>query len=167
MFMYRVNIRPPTCPWPWLKRREQMTHYSPISPCVGIICFRGADVLLIKRGKPPKQGEWSIPGGHIEFGEQAEAAALRELKEETGVEAELCGLVDVVDGIFPSKAPSKPGRHYLLCDYAARWINGEPEAATDASHAAFISSETLSELPLWDETRRVIEAARAMLEDSL
>lgn len=141
-----------------------MTRYSPVSPCVGIICFRGPDVLLITRGKPPKQGEWSLPGGHIEFGEPAEAAALRELKEETGVKAELCGLVDVVDGIFPPETPTQSGRHYLLCDYAARWISGEPQAGTDASHAAFLSPDALAELPLWDETRRVIAAARAMLE---
>jgi len=69
----------------------------------------------------------------------------------------------VVDGIFPAKSAEETGRHYLLCDYAARWISGEPKAATDASHAEFISPERLLELPLWDKTRRIIEAARAML----
>ena len=132
-----------------------------IIPCVGIVCLRGEDVLLIRRGKPPKQGEWSIPGGRIEFGEPAQHAALRELKEETGITAELTGLIDVVDGIFP--APDKaPGQHYLLCDYAARWISGEPKGADDAQHAEFISPERLAQLPLWDETRRIIDKAKKM-----
>ena len=66
-------------------------------PAVGVVCFRADHVLLIRRGTPPKQGEWSLPGGRVEPGEPVRAAALRELKEETGVEAELLGLVDVVD----------------------------------------------------------------------
>ena len=136
-----------------------------IIPCVGIICFRGQDVLLIKRGKPPKQGEWSIPGGRIEFGERAEAAALRELREETGVTASLCGLVDVVDGLFKAEAGVQQSAHYLLCDYAARWTGGEPVGADDAMHAEFVSPDVLASLSLWEETRRVIEMARDLVVD--
>jgi 8-oxo-dGTP diphosphatase len=136
-----------------------------IAPCVGIICFRGDDVLLVRRGKPPKQGEWSIPGGHIEFGERAQDAALRELKEETDITAALCGLVDVIDGIFPASKEDARPRHYLMCDYAARWISGEPVAGDDAMHAAFIAPARLAALPLWEETRRVIAAARAHISD--
>jgi 8-oxo-dGTP diphosphatase len=61
-------------------------------PCVGVVCLRGDEVLLIRRGKAPLKGEWSIPGGRMEMGEGAAQGALRELKEETGVEAELLGL---------------------------------------------------------------------------
>ena len=63
------------------------TQRSPI-PAVGVVCFRGDDVLLIKRGAPPRAGEWSLPGGRIEFGERAADAALRELREETGWQAQ-------------------------------------------------------------------------------
>lgn len=131
-------------------------------PAVGIVCFRGADVLLIRRGSPPRIGEWSLPGGRIEWGEPAAAAALRELHEETGVEAILVGLVDVVDGIFRSRSDGTVWAHYVLTDYAARWVAGEPRAGDDAADARFFAPEALADLELWDETRRVIDAARRM-----
>ena len=132
-------------------------------PAVGIVCFRGEDVLLIRRGTRPLAGDWSIPGGRIEFGERAEAAALRELMEETGVTARLIGLVDVVDAIFTSRTTGAVARHYLLFDYAAIWLSGDPAAGDDAGHAEWISPARLTALPLWDETRRVIEAARLLV----
>ncbi|MBX3430630.1 MAG: NUDIX hydrolase [Hyphomonadaceae bacterium] len=128
---------------------------SPV-PAVGVVCFRGDDVLLIKRGAPPRQGEWSLPGGRIEFGERAADAALRELREETGCEGEIVGLADVVDGLIGD-------RHYVLIDYAVRWMSGEPRAGDDAAHAEFISPHKLAQLTMWAETVRVIEAARRLM----
>lgn len=130
-------------------------------PAVGIVCFREEDVLLIRRGTKPLAGEWSIPGGRIEFGERAEAAALRELKEETQVTARLTGLIDVVDAIFTARASATVTRHYVLFDYAAEWVSGEAAAGDDAAHAEWISPERLAQLPLWEETRRIIALARA------
>jgi 8-oxo-dGTP diphosphatase len=135
-------------------------------PAVGTVCFKGEDVLLIRRGTKPLAGDWSIPGGRIEFGERAEAAALRELAEETGVTARLVGLVDVVDAIFTSRTTGAVARHSLLFDYAAAWVSGEPVAGDDADHAEWISPARLAELPLWDETRRVIAAAKEMVSKS-
>lgn len=132
------------------------------TPAVGTVCFRGDDVLLIRRGTPPLAGDWSLPGGRIEFGERTEAAALRELKQETGVEAHLVGLIDVVDAIFTSRRSGEVARHYVLFDFAAVWISGDPVAGDDAAHAEWISPDRLAALPLWEETRRVIEKARAM-----
>lgn len=119
------------------------------TPCAGVVCFRGEEVLLIKRGTPLRLGQWSIPGGRIEPGEPAGIAAMRELREETGVEAEFLGLVDVVDYITPE-------RHYVLIDYAARWIAREPVAGDDAAEARFVPIADLQDLGLWDETVRVI-----------
>lgn len=133
------------------------------TPAAGTVCFRGDDVLLIRRGTPPLAGDWSIPGGRIEFGERAEAAALRELTEETGITARLIGLVDVVDAIFTSRSTGEVARHYVLFDFAAVWVSGDPVAGDDASHAEWISPERLAEIPLWDETRRVIEKARLQI----
>ena len=125
-------------------------------PAVGVVCLRGDSVLLIRRGTPPRQGEWSLPGGRIEPGERAVEAALRELREETGVEAEITGLIDVVDGLFP-----EAGRHYVLIDYAARWVSGEPVAGDDALDARFVALDEVESLIEWSETRRIIRMAVA------
>jgi 8-oxo-dGTP diphosphatase len=126
-------------------------------PAVGVVCFRGDEVLLIRRGAPPMLGAWSLPGGRIEWGEQAAAAALRELREETGVEAELLGLVEVADGLV-GDGPV-PERHYVLVDYAARWLQGEPRPGDDAAAAAFHALGDIDGLGLWSETLRVIRLA--------
>ena len=123
-------------------------------PAVGVVCLRGDSVLLIRRGTPPRQGEWSLPGGRIEPGERAMDAALRELREETGVEAEITGLIAVVDGLFP-----EAGRHYVLIDYAARWLSGKPVAGDDAAEARFVALDEVETLVDWSETRRIIRMA--------
>ncbi|MDO9473671.1 MAG: NUDIX hydrolase [Caulobacter sp.] len=128
-------------------------------PTVGVVCLKGDQVLLIKRGTAPRLGQWSLPGGRIEWGEAVDAAALRELKEETGVEAELTGLLDVVDGVFTSRETGETTRHFVMIDYAARWTGGEPVAGDDAADARFFTREEAMAAVEWDETRRVIEQA--------
>ncbi len=123
-------------------------------PAVGVVCLRGDEVLLIRRGTPPRVGEWSLPGGRIEPGERAVDAALRELAEETGVQARILGLVDVVDGLFP-----EAGRHYVLIDYVAEWISGEPVAGDDAAAAVFMPVGQAMASVDWSETRRIIAEA--------
>lgn len=119
------------------------------TPAVGVVCFRGEEVLLIRRGRPPRAGQWSLPGGRIEPGERAVDAALRELREETGVEAEILGLIEVVDGLFPD-------HHYVLIDYAARWVSGDPIAGDDAAEAAFVPMQEALARVDWSETRRIL-----------
>lgn len=137
-----------------------MSWTNPV-PAVGIVCLRGDEVLLIRRGTPPRQGEWNLPGGRIEPGERAVDAALRELREETGVEAEIIGLIDVVDGVFP-----EAGRHYVLIDYAARWLSGEPTAGDDALEARFVPLDQIDALIDWDQTRRIIRMAHTSAFDA-
>lgn len=128
---------------------------SPI-PAVGVVCLRGDEVLLIRRGKPPRVGEWSLPGGRIEPGERAVDAALRELVEETGVTARITALIDVVDGLF-----ADAGLHYVLIDYAAEWVSGEPVAGDDALEARFVPLNQVEALIDWSETKRIIGLAAA------
>ena len=128
-------------------------------PTVGVVCLNGDQVLLIRRGQPPRLNQWSLPGGRLEWGETVAAAALRELKEETAVEAELLGLIDVVDGVFPARPGGEITRHYVLIDFAARWTAGEPVAGDDAAEARFVGRDEAMALVEWDETRRVIAEA--------
>jgi len=118
-------------------------------PCVGVVCWRGDEVLLIRRGRPPRLGEWSIPGGKVEWGEALADAALRELREETGVEAELGYLVEVYEIV-------EPGFHYVLIDYVARWLSGDPKAADDADEARFMPLDTALAAVSRDDLRDVL-----------
>ncbi len=127
---------------------------SPLQ-CVGVICFRGDEVLLIKRGKQPRKGEWSIPGGRIEPGESEMQACLRELMEETGVKAEISAKIAHIPARFDGQA-------YDLHDYLAIWTDGEPLAADDAADAIFVNAEQLAAIPMWQKTREVIETGRQM-----
>lgn len=124
---------------------------------VGLVVWRGDEVLLIKRGKPPFKGHWSIPGGKLEYGERLVDAALRELQEETATTAQIAGLIDVFESI------TEHG-HYVMIDYAARWTAGEPMAGDDALEASFHPWQAAKDLVSWDDTRKVIDASRAVLD---
>jgi len=129
---------------------------------VGVVVFRGDQVLLIKRGKPPRIGQWSLPGGLQEVGETVFAAARREVREECAVEIEPIGIVDVIDAI----TPDEDGRirfHYTLIDVLAEWRAGEPVAGDDALDAAWVDTASVETLGMWTETPRVILKGLAML----
>ena len=128
-------------------------HTTPI-PCSGALCIRDGRVLLIRRGQPPRAGEWSVPGGRIEPGESPGAAALRELTEETGVSATLHSLLEVIPASFE-------GKTYHLHDYLCLWQNGEPVASDDATDARWFTLAEARALGMWPTTLRVVEAALA------
>lgn len=132
----------------------------------GVVCFRGADeVLLIQRGKPPRYLEWSIPGGRIELGETAREAALRELHEETGVDADLIGLIDVVDAIS-HRPDGGVAHHYVLVDFLARWRSGAPAPGDDALAARFAPMDDALSMVAAADTRTVLKKAHAMARDA-
>ena len=68
-----------------------------------------------------------------------------------------------MDGIFTSRTTGDVTRHFVLFDYAAVWVSGTVMAGDDAAHAEWISPARLAELEIWDETRRIIEAARQLV----
>ena len=128
---------------------------------VGIVVFRGEEVLLVKRGKPPTRPGWSIPGGAQELGETFNDAALRELKEETNVTADLLGLVDVVDAITHD-ANSRVKFHYTLVDVAAEWRSGEAVPGDDVAAVLWVPLNEIDDHVQWHETARVIRKAATM-----
>jgi ADP-ribose pyrophosphatase YjhB (NUDIX family) len=85
---------------------------------VGVVVWRGDSFLLVRRGKEPNKGQWSIPGGAQHLGETVYAAAEREVLEETGLQVTVHGLVDVVDGIRRD-SEGRVNYHYTLVDVVA------------------------------------------------
>jgi ADP-ribose pyrophosphatase YjhB (NUDIX family) len=128
---------------------------------VGAVVFRDAAVLLIKRGRPPMIGSWSIPGGGVRHGEALREALRREVMEETGVAIRIGGLIDVFEalpGLYPDPALT---RHVVMVDYWAEWVAGEPAPGDDAADARFVELGAALQTVGWDETRRaIVEAAK-------
>lgn len=129
---------------------------------VGVVVVKGDSVLLIRRGRPPKLGEWSLPGGKQEWGETVRETAVREIHEETGLAVELVDLIGVFDGIGRN-ADGSVGYHYTLVDFVARWTAGEPVAGDDAAAAEWIARDRIPSLGIWTETVRAIDLAFAKL----
>jgi 8-oxo-dGTP diphosphatase len=133
---------------------------------VGAVIWNDKDeVVLIRRGKEPRRDQWSIPGGHLEWGESLHDAILREAREETGLTVEIAGLIDTVDLIMQDSS-GEVTRHYVLVDFAARAVAGELLAGSDAAEARWVAFSALGEYPLWSETRRIIEESRQLLENT-
>ena len=127
-----------------------------------IAVFRGDRVLIAERGNGPRKGTWSLPGGKIEPGETAAAAALREVKEETGLDVDLAGLLDVHDVIMHDDSGALRV-HFVLAVYYGRARTGEPVAATDISDARFVTLDELASYTMTDGAARLIrEAARRL-----
>jgi len=127
-------------------------------PGVSAIIVRDQAVLLVERAAGVLKGRWSPPGGHIEPGERMRAAALREVREETGVEAEIGGLVDVHEAILRD-GEARLSAHYLLAVFWGRWLAGEPAAHSDAAAARFVGLGELSAYPLTDGAEALIRRA--------
>lgn len=126
---------------------------------VGAVIWRAGSFVLIRRAKPPRAGEWSIPGGRLEFGESICDALKREVFEETGLEIELGHQIDVVE-LLPSSAN---GSHFVLVDFTAHWVRGELRAGSDAADARWAVLDELDRYGLWHETHRIIRKSAASI----
>lgn len=132
----------------------------PVQPVVGVgaVVWRDEQVLLVRRGNPPKQGAWSLPGGKQELGETVHAAVQREVREETGIEITIDDVVAVVD-LIERDDNERIQYHYTLVDVLAHWRSGEARAADDATAVAWASLDELAQYELWSETERIIRLA--------
>ena len=121
-----------------------------------VVWSESGEILLIRRSNPPRLGEWSLPGGKVEFGETLRTALVREVREETGLEVEIVDLIDTAEIIFDAEAGAAVA-HYVLVDFSARAVSGKLAAGSDAADARWFSMDAIAALHLWSETRRIIE----------
>ena len=133
---------------------------------IGVVLFRPGAVLLVRRAKPPASGSWSLPGGAQKVGETAEAAARRELLEETGLEAGPLYLAAHVDSIHRD-AGGRVQYHYTILDFAGAWTGGDPRPGGDVSEALFAPLDGLAAYDLWSEAHRVIAIGRRLVEPAM
>ncbi|MEW6187918.1 MAG: NUDIX hydrolase [Thermodesulfobacteriota bacterium] len=125
---------------------------------VGGIVFHGDEVLLVKRGKEPGKGRWSIPGGAVDTGETLKEALYREIEEETGLSVEVLDLVEILERIIPDSRGTVL-YHYVLMDYCCVIKGGQLKAQSDADEAGFFALGTLNEIDIPEITRQVIHKA--------
>jgi 8-oxo-dGTP diphosphatase len=130
---------------------------------VSVAVFKESEVLLVRRGKAPYLGAWSLPGGEIELGETARAAARRELREETGLLASDLTLADVMDAILHNPEGGVAA-HFTIIVFATRSASTKIAAGDDAADVAWFGSGAMAELKKTPGLESVIENARAALE---
>ncbi len=135
----------------------------PDRPVVGVggVVIEDGRAVLIRRGAPPLQGEWSIPGGALELGETLIEGARRELHEETGLSVEVLELIEVFDRIFPGNA-ERPQYHFVILDYLCRATGGTPKAGGDVTDVAQVREEDLERYRLTTAATRVLKRAFAL-----
>jgi 8-oxo-dGTP diphosphatase len=130
--------------------------YPELPVCaVGAIIFQEGKVLLIKRGHPPAEGRWSIPGGVVHLGESLETALHREVMEELGVEIRILKVGRVLDRI-ERDAQGEVYYHFVIIDYVCDIPAGVPRADSDAAAAGFFRLEELEGLDMTEGTAQVI-----------
>src|SRR5580704_9290629 len=144
-----------------------MQREFPEVPVVGVsfIIIEDARIVLVKRGHPPLQAEWSIPGGLLEVGELVREATIREAREETGLTVEPGELLGVYDRVLRD-TEQRVQYHYVLIDFLCRRVAGDLAAASDAAEVRWFMREELPELKLAEDTLEVIRKGFAKLGDN-
>ena len=141
-------------------RPESSKREYPDRPIVGVgaVIVDQGRILLVKRGRPPLLGEWSLPGGVVELGETLRAAAEREAREETGLIVKASEVLEVLDRIVPGK-DGAPQYHYVLIDFLCTAHGGELRAGSDAGDARWVRESELGKFKLEQPAVEVIRKA--------
>ena len=129
---------------------------GPVPAAAGVV-FRGNDILMVKRGGPPHQGRWSVPGGSLEVGETVEAAVAREVLEETGVTVRPLRVVLVHD-LIERDPKGRVRFHYAIADILCEYVEGDPMPASDAANARWVPVRELHEYDVSEGALKAIAA---------
>jgi 8-oxo-dGTP diphosphatase len=137
-----------------------MTRDYPDRPIVGVaaVVIEDDRVVLVRRGRPPAYGEWTLPGGAVESGETLEDAVIREVAEEIGLKVEVVEVVAVLDRIFWDQE-GEVQYHYVLIDFLCRKTGGKLQASSDAISCSQVPFSALAQYKLSRETKGVIRRA--------
>jgi len=138
----------------------------PERPMVGVggVVVSNGRALLIRRGGPPLEGQWSIPGGMLEVGESILEGVRRELGEETGIEVRVGQLIEVFERINPDGA-GKTLYHFVVLDYLCEAVRGEAHAGSDVTEVAWAAPQELAKYALTETATRVILKAFEMARE--
>lgn len=147
-----------------MKYPDRPTEAKSQEPRAGVSAaiFLGDAVLLVQRAKAPFAGLWSLPGGGIAWGEEARAAALREVREETGLAVEILGVADVHD-VFVKGADGLVVAHFVLPVFYGRAGAGTPTPGDDARAACFVPLGCLQDYALTEGAEPIIRRAANLL----
>jgi len=126
-------------------------HFTDPKVGVGVMVVSDGKILLVKRAMRPNRGRWSLPAGYLDYGEDPQVAAAREVLEETNIQAEITGLVDV----YHNPHALEQGGASIFLLYRAELVAGEVKAGDDAADAAFFGPDELPELA-FDSTRDAV-----------
>lgn len=145
-----------------------MQREYPDSPVLGVgaVIFNNEEVVLVKRGKEPGYGKWSIPGGAVELGETLKEGLLREIREETGLEVEIGGIVDVLDWVSRD-AYDRIKYHYVLVDFWCKCTYLELNPSSDVIGARWVQVSDVPNYDLPSATLEVIDKAFSNYKASL
>ena len=135
----------------------------PGAPLVGVavaIYNAQGQVILIQRGRPPRQGSWGLPGGLLDVGERLESAAQREVKEELGLDVAIGGMVTTFESIHHDVA-GMVEYHYVVMEYWARYQGGTPVAQDDAAAFAWVAADQLDAYALTAQQFEVLKQTYA------
>ena len=138
-----------------------MNRIYPSHPVIGVgtVVWHGERVLLVRRATPPREGQWSLPGGAQQLGETVAEAAGREVREEAGIEVEPGETIATID-LIERDDDGRIRYHYTLIDFTAEAESPDLTPGDDAADARWFELDELEALGLWSETLRVIHLAR-------
>ena len=125
--------------------------------CASAAVFRSGKLLIARRTKPPCL--WSLPGGAVEWGETLAAAALRELNEETGVEAEVVGYAGHSEVMLKNEK-GNVFDHFVIVAFAARWRANEAKIGLEANAVEWIDPVRLGDYEITEGLVPIVKAAQ-------
>src|SRR5882672_4569202 len=144
----------------------------PEQPLVGVggVVIDNERALLIRRGGPPMEGQWSIPGGMLELGETLTQGVARELAEETGLEVDVLDIIEVLERIFPGLPDAdgtpgdaaRPQYHFVIINYLCETRGGTLCAGSDAKEIASAPDHELAKSALTVQPTRVPRQSLSM-----